>query len=170
MQFSVVPLVLNIVLTVLFPLSWVAPLLHTGLLESWQMPGWLGGGTLFAPDTITVLSGLQKLWATDLFLALVVTVFALVAPMLKCLGMALIQTGLLSRRMLPALGVLAKLAMADIFLIALYVVIAKGIGIGVIIPGWGLYVFTGAVLGSFAVSFLESRQQKPPRHPADPTA
>ena len=120
------------------------------------MPSWLGGSTLFAPDTISVISGLQKLWETDVFLAIAVTFFALVAPMLKCIGMALIHFNLLSSHAQPAIAFMSKLAMADIFILALYIVIAKGIGIGEIEVAWGLYLFTAAVILSLIVSLASS--------------
>ncbi len=145
---------LNLMLVVAFPIAWFAPLIRTGLLPEWQMPVWLGGNTLFSPDTMTVISGLQKLWGTDVFLAIAVTFFALVAPMMKCLGIALIQFGLLSSATRPTITVMGKLAMADIFILSLYVVIAKGIGIGKIEVAWGLYLFTGAVIASLFVSLF----------------
>jgi uncharacterized paraquat-inducible protein A len=145
---------LNLSLIIAFPIAWFAPLLRTSLLPQWQMPSWLGGSTLFAPDTVTVVSGLQKLWQADIFLAIAVTFFALVAPMLKCLGMSLIHFNLLSSSTQPMVGFLGKLAMADIFILALYIVIAKGIGIGTIEVAWGLYLFTASVVVSLFVSFL----------------
>ena len=148
--------IMNLALVVAFPIAWFAPLIRTGLLPQWQMPSWLGGSTLFAPDTITVISGLQKLWETDVFLAIAVTFFALVAPMLKCLGMSLIHFNLLSSATQPVISMMGKLAMADIFILALYVVIAKGIGIGQIEVAWGLYLFTAAVIISLFVSFVDA--------------
>ena len=155
---------LNLALVIVFPIAWFAPLIRTGLLPQWQMPTWLGGSTLFAPDTITVISGLQKLWEADVFLAIAVTLFALVAPMLKCLGMSLIHFNLLSRATQPTIALMGKLAMADIFILALYIVIAKGIGIGQIEVAWGLYLFTAAIIVSLFVSIVESR--KPSTAPA----
>ena len=151
--------VLNLALVVAFPIAWFAPLIRTGLLPKWEMPSWLGGSTLFAPDTISVISGLQKLWETDVFLAIAVTFFALVAPMLKCIGMALIHFNLLSSHAQPAIAFMSKLAMADIFILALYIVIAKGIGIGEIEVAWGLYLFTAAVILSLIVSLASSRDR-----------
>ncbi|MCR9150116.1 MAG: paraquat-inducible protein A [Rhodobacteraceae bacterium] len=148
---------LNLSLVVAFPVAWFAPLIETGLLPQFRIPSWLGGSTLFEPDTITVISGIQKLWETDVFLAIAVTFFALVAPLLKCLGMALIQFGLLARATQPAIAILGKLAMADIFILALYIVIAKGIGVGQIDVAWGLYLFTAAVIASLAVSLIDKR-------------
>ena len=76
---------------------------------------------LFGLHEISVLTGLQALWETDVWLALLVTAFALFAPYLKTLGLALVHFGLADHGIVPTLGVLGKLAMADIFLIcALY--------------------------------------------------
>ena len=143
---------LNLTLLVAFPIAWFAPLLRTGLLPSWTMPEWLGGSTIFAPDTLTVMSGLIKLWETDVFLAVVVAFFALVAPILKCSALALVHFGRLTPAAKPALAWLSKLAMADIFLVALYIVIAKGIGVGTIEVAWGLYLFTACVITSLGIS------------------
>lgn len=135
-----VPALLNLSLLVLYPLSWWAPMLRAGLLP------------LFSLTEISVLTGLQSLWASDIFLALVVTVFALFAPYLKTIGLALLHFGLLKPAALPALHLLGRLAMADIFLIALYITLAKGIGIGRIEVAWGLYLFTGCILASLWIS------------------
>jgi paraquat-inducible protein A len=153
---------LNLALVVAFPVAWFAPLLRTGLLPEWQMPSWLGGSTLFAPDTITVISGLQKLWETDVFLAIAVTFFALMAPMLKCLGMGLIHFNLLSSSTRPAIALMGKLAMADIFIVSLYIVVAKGIGIGQVEAAWGLYLFTASVMVSLLISFVETAKMQNP--------
>ena len=54
--------------------------------------------------------------------------------------------------------ILGKLAMADVFLIALYVVIVKGAGYVTIETGWGLYLFTACVLASIAISHLTRKR------------
>jgi uncharacterized paraquat-inducible protein A len=132
---------INLSLLLLYPLAWAAPLLRAGILP------------LFSLNEISVLTGLQSLWASDIFLALVVTAFALFAPYLKTIGLALVHFGLLSRQILPALHLLGKFAMADIFLIALYITLAKGIGVGRIETAWGLYLFTGCILASLWISW-----------------
>ncbi|SDI10204.1 paraquat-inducible protein A [Lutimaribacter saemankumensis] len=132
----------NLALLVLFPVAWFAPLMRAGLLP------------LFRLSEISVISGLQSLWQSDVILALLVTFFALFAPYLKTLGLALVQFGLLDSRVMPVLGVLGKLAMADIFLIALYITLAKGIGVGRIETAWGLYLFTACILASLAIGML----------------
>ncbi|MEI6797606.1 MAG: paraquat-inducible protein A [Pseudomonadota bacterium] len=110
---------------------------------------------LFSLKGVSVVSGLQALWEKDVFLAIAVTFFALVAPLLKCLGLALIDFGLLDKRVKPVIGVLGKLAMADIFILAMCVIVAKGIGIGEIEVAWGLYLFTGCVIASLLLSIRE---------------
>ena len=135
----------NLTLLVLFPVSWFAPLLRARLLP------------LFGLSDISVISGLQSLWPDDPLLALLVTTLALFAPMLKTMGLALLHHDLLSPRLLPALGWMGKLAMADVFLIALYVVILKGAGIGRVETAWGLWLFTACVLASVVISGLTQR-------------
>ena len=68
----------NLTLLILFPVAWFAPLMRAGL-----------GLPLFDLSEISVISGLQSLWESDVFLALLVTFFALFAPYLKTLGLAL---------------------------------------------------------------------------------
>lgn len=136
----------NLALLILFPLSWFAPLMRAQLLP------------FFRADEISVVSGLVTLWSEDVVLALVVTVFALVAPMLKTVGLALIHLGRMTPRLLPVVAMAGKLAMADIFLIALYIVIAKGMGVGRLEVAWGLYLFTACILTSLALSLVTRKQ------------
>ena len=138
----------NLSLLILFPIAWFAPLLRAALLP------------IFGMDEISVISGLQSLWGSDVILALIVTAFALFAPYLKTIGLALVHFDLLKDKVLPALGYMGKLAMADIFLIALYVVVVKGAGRVTVEGGWGLYLFTGCVLASIAISILTTRHLK----------
>lgn len=140
---------LNLALLILFPIAWFAPLMRAALLP------------IFGMDEISLITGLQSLWRSDAALALVVTFFAVFAPYAKTLGLALIHFNLLSPRTLPALHVMGKLAMADVFLIALYIVIAKGAGYVTIEVAWGLYLFTALILISLALSILTARGLKP---------
>ncbi len=136
----------NLTLLILFPIAWFAPLMRAGLLP------------LFGLNEISVISGLQELWASDILLALIVTAFALFAPYLKTIGLALVHFKLGDQRLLPALHVLGKLAMADVFLIALYIVVVKGVGLATVETAWGLYLFTGCILASLAISILTERK------------
>ena len=137
---------INLSLLVLFPVAWFAPLMRAGLLP------------LFGLNEISLITGLQALWESDVVLALLVSFFALFAPYVKTLGLALVQFNLLDRTTLPWLTALGKLAMADIFLIALYITIVKGIGIGTIETAWGLYLFTACILASLFISLAEARR------------
>lgn len=139
---------LNLTLLVLFPIAWFAPLLRAGLLP------------LFGLDEISVISGLQSLWGTDPALALIVTTFAIFAPYAKTIALALIHFELLSRKTLSTVTWLGKLAMADIFLISLYIVIVKGIGIGRVETAWGLWLFTFCILLSLFSSLATARLSK----------
>ena len=136
----------NLALLFLFPLAWFAPLMRAGLLP------------LVGLDEISVVTGLQSLWGTDVILALIVTTFAIFAPWLKTLGLALIHFNLASPKLLPALHILGKLAMADIFLIALYIVLVKGIGLATVEVAWGLYFFTALIISSLVISTLTAKQ------------
>jgi paraquat-inducible protein A len=93
------------------------------------------------------------------FLTLVVTVFTLFAAYAKTIGLALLHWNLLNQKLLPALHILGKLAMADIFLIALYITLSKGIVIGLIETAWGLYLFTTCIVASFTVSLCNKRSE-----------
>ena len=138
----------NLFLLILFPISWFAPLMRAGLLP------------LFNLREISVVTGLQSLWSNDVFLAFVVAIFALVAPYAKTIMLALIHWQRLSPRVTPVLGILAKLAMADVFLIALYITLAKGLSVGRLETAWGLYLFTSCIIASIWVSWATERTHK----------
>lgn len=140
--------VLNLSLLVLFPIAWVAPLMRAGLLP------------LFGLAEISVLSGILALWEEDMLLAVVVALFAIVAPILKTAGLALIHFRLAESRLAAPLTALGKLAMADVFLIAIYITLARGVGVGRVETAWGLWLFTFCVLLSFAVSLATSALAK----------
>ncbi|MBF9045439.1 paraquat-inducible membrane protein A [Rhodobacterales bacterium HKCCE4037] len=140
----------NLCLLVLFPVSWFAPLMRAGLLP------------LFGLSEISILSGLGALaddgeWA----LVAIVALFALVAPMLKTICLILVQLSKAPARLLPTLEVMGKLAMADVFLIAVYVTLAKGLAVGRVETAWGLWLFTACVLASLAISILTKRAMTP---------
>jgi uncharacterized paraquat-inducible protein A len=137
---------LNLSLLFLFPIAWFAPLMRAALLP------------LFGMDEISVVTGLQSLWESDIPLALAVTFLAIFAPYLKTIGLALLHWRLLSPRLLPALNLLGKFAMADMFLIAVYIVIAKGAGYVTIEVAWGLYLFTACIAASILVGWKAEKR------------
>lgn len=148
---------LNLSLLVLFPVAWFAPILRAGFLP------------LFGLDEISVMTGLQSLWQSDIPLALLVTFLAVFAPYMKTIGMALVHYDLASPRILGVLHLLGKAAMADVFLIALYIVVAKGVGVGRVETAWGLYLMSGCVIASLVLSHLTATTlASAPRRPEDP--
>lgn len=139
----------NLVLLILFPIAWTAPLMRAAVLP------------IFGLSDISVLSGIMALWQTDTALAILVAALALAAPYAKVLILAAIQFGIFGPRALPALHLMGKLAMADVFLIALYIVIAKGAGYMTVQTAWGLYLLTACILASLALTHL-ANPLKPP--------
>ncbi len=132
----------NLCLLVLFPVSWFAPLMRAGLLP------------LFGLSEISVVSGIVSLWEDAPLLSVLVAVFALAAPMVKTVALTLVHLSRAPARILPVTALLGKLAMADIFLIAIYITLSKGIGVGRVETAWGLWLFTGCIVVSLAVSIL----------------
>ena len=135
----------NLALLILFPIAWFAPLLRAAILP------------IFGMDEISVITGLQSLWESDAALALLVTFLAVFAPYAKTIGLALLHWNLLSPKTLPVLDILGKLAMADVFLIALYIVIVKGAGYVTVETAWGLWLFTFCVLSSILFAWMTGR-------------
>ncbi|MEC7670325.1 MAG: paraquat-inducible protein A, partial [Pseudomonadota bacterium] len=107
-----------ILIAVLYPISWFAPLARAGLLP------------LFSLSEISVMSGIRSLIETDIILAVLVALFALVAPVLKLIGLALNELSTLPNRVTKAITIAGRVAMADVFLIAVYITLSKGIGVG----------------------------------------
>jgi uncharacterized paraquat-inducible protein A len=137
---------MNLALLVAWPVAWFAPLMRAALLP------------IFGMREISVISGLQSLWGSDAGLALLVTFLAVFVPYVKVLGLALVQFGLLSRKVLPGLHLLGRLAMADVFLLAVYIVLAKGVAHTTIEVGWGLWAFTGCVGVGMVLAWAEERK------------
>ena len=142
---------LNLALLILFPIACFAPLLRAAILP------------IFGMDEISVITGLQSLWDSDVALALLVTFLAIFAPYAKTIGLALLHWNLLSPKTLPALEILGKLAMADVFLIALYIVIVKGAGHVTVETAWGLWLFSFCVLSSIGIGWATARSLRADR-------
>lgn len=139
-------IVVNLLLFLLYPAAWIAPLARAGWLP------------LFSGDEITVLGGVRDLWRSDPALAVLVGLFAVVIPYAKTLVLALVHFGRLGPRALPMVEVIGKLSMADVFLIAVYIVLVKGVGFGHVVSAWGLWLFTACVLASFWAGFETRRK------------
>ena len=137
---------LNLLLLTLYPVSWIAPLARAGFLP------------FFSGNEITILGGVNDLWQSDAALAALVALFAIVIPYGKTLYLAAVHFGHLGPRALSLIEIIGKLSMADVFLIALYIVLVKGVGIGHVVSAWGLWLFTGCVLASIWVGFETNRK------------
>jgi len=124
----------------------MAPLARAGLLP------------FFSLSELTIVNAIATLWETDAILAILVILLALIAPMAKTLAIAAIHFRAMTAKALPTLDILGKLAMADVFLIAVYIVVAKGVGVGRIETAWGLYLFTFCVAASMLITHLTKKR------------
>ena len=135
------PLVLgNLLLLALFPLAWSAPLVRTGFLP------FLEG------DAVSVFSGIAALWGSDPWLAGLIALLGVAMPLAKTLALAATHMGRLGVEAMPALELLGKLSMTDVFLLAVMIVVAKGVGVGRVTSDWGLYLFAACVLASMMIT------------------
>lgn len=137
----------NLALLGLFPLAWTAPLARAELLWFWDA------------DEVTILSGIQRLYEKDVLLCVVVALFAVVAPYLKTLALVYAQFSdtEAAYRIMPTIEFLGRLSMADIFLVAFYVVLYRGFADVQI--AWGLYLFTALVLASLWASYATRHER-----------
>lgn len=137
----------TIALLVLFPVAWLAPLARARVLP------------LFEGSEISILRGVIELADSDIFLCIVVALFAMIIPYVKTVLLIGAQFGQLGKpeKWLKILGYMGKLSMADVFLIAMYVVAVKGVGIGEIVIEWGLYLFTALVFASMWATWATER-------------
>lgn len=146
-EFGPVLKAVNLAMLVLYPVAWLAPLAHAGILP------------FFTGSELTIIGGIMDLSDSDPMLALLVALFAIAAPYLKTLLLSALHFHLLPPgRWMKLLEYAGKLSMADVFLLALYIVLVKGVGIGHVNTAWGLWLFTGLVLVSFGVAILTGRK------------
>ncbi len=136
----------NLLLLLLFPAAWLAPLAEASVLP------------LFGGTEISILGGVVELWEDDPALAALVALFAVVMPYAKTLTLAAIHFGRLGLRPMPLVELLGKLSMADVFLIAVYIVVVKGTAFASIESQWGLWLFTICVLVSMLISHLTKKR------------
>jgi len=150
------PSVVNLLLLPLYPIAWLAPLVEAGLVSWWSS------------EEISIIQGIRDLWAVDRALATLVALFAIVIPYGKTVCLAAIHFDRLGPRALPLIEAIGRLSMADVFLIALYIVIVKGVGFGHVETAWGLWLFTACVLASFWVAWATRRRSRTARGDAAP--
>jgi paraquat-inducible protein A len=135
----------NIALLALYPTAWAAPLVHAGFLP------FLSG------RDVSIFSGILSLWDSDRVLAALIALLGVAMPLVKTLALSAVHLGWIGPSALPTLEVLGKLSMADVFLLAVTIVVAKGVGIGRVEPAWGLHLFAFSVLASMAISHFTKR-------------
>ncbi len=133
--------ILNAALLLLYPVAWAAPLMEARVM-------WIFGG-----EGVSILSGVVKLWSSDAALAVLVALLAIVFPYAKVVATQALLMGRLPEGWGRALPVIARLSFADIFLVALYVVVAKGMTGASVEPRWGLWLFTACVGASLWLSW-----------------
>lgn len=126
----------NAALLILLPIAWVVPIARTSLLS------WLPG------SDVTILGGIAALWPSEPLLAALVVALAVVLPYAKTLGLAAIQLGLAPRGLLGVVALAGRLAMAEVFLVALAIILARGAGLGHVETAWGFWLFTACVLAA----------------------
>jgi uncharacterized paraquat-inducible protein A len=131
----------------LLPVAWLVPLFTARVPFVWR-------------QDVSVITGLAELWRLDRVLFAVVLLFAVVMPLVKALAVAAVWYLVPPRSAAPALRrmeVLGKLAMTEVFLLAVVIVGLKGVGLGRIEIAWGLHLFVAAALLSLASSLLAAR-------------
>ena len=109
-------------------------------------------------STFSILGVIEKLYlSNDLFLAILLTLFSVFSPILK-LSLYWFATSMNDskkfNRVLQVIHYVGKFSMAEVFALALIIVVIKSF------PGgssaeleWGAYLFTFSVISSMTVSF-----------------
>lgn len=123
----------------LVPVTWWLPLFTARMPFLWR-------------QEVSIASGLIELWRLDLVMCLVVLFFSVLAPLAKGAALAWVWYRVpapRAGRQLDRLALLSKLAMTEIFLLAVVIVGLKGVGIGKVEVSWGLHGFVAALLLSY---------------------
>lgn len=123
---------------------------------------------IFYKSTFSIHSGLVTLFKEgEYLLFLIISVFAILFPMVKILLLFLVQyqrswSREIKERILHALGLVSKWSMLDVFIVAILVVIVRLGIVGRVDVRWGIYVFAlSVVLSTLATQTLT----RPPRNP-----
>lgn len=121
------------------------------LVETSHMLQW-------SPSNLSILDGLVRLYSEqEYFLAGIILIFAILVPFAKTLLSLFVwyflnpeETN--AQSLLTVLAHLGKWAMLDVFLIALSVILVKGIPGTEITATYGIYIFFLALIGSMVAS------------------
>ena len=136
---------LNLSLLIAYPAAWLAPLATARILP------WFGG------SEISIVGGVRALGPDEPLLAALIALFAMVLPFAKTMLLLAVQMRWLGIGALPTISAIGRLSMADVFLVALYIVVAKGVGVGTVQTAWGIWLFTGCVLSSLLLGWMTER-------------
>ena len=156
--------------TLLDPLLWVAHILlgvglaapcmtvtprmgaHTGLAQ------WIG--LLDEPRTYSILSGIRALLAGDgVWIGLLLLLFSVLFPIGKLVALRVALGSGASSRLHRVLAGIGRFSMADVFVVALLVVVSKTFPGGTTIDlRWGIYAFAGAALLTMGLTSLADRR------------
>ena len=139
---------------------------------TWWLPLFTARVPFLWRQDVSIASGLVELWRLDLLLFAAVLLFSVLVPLAK--GAALVWVWYRTpdrgvRRALDRLALLGKLAMAEVFLLAVMLVGLKGVGIGTVEVTWGLPAFVAAILLSLASSTWAMAAIPPPTDPVTGT-
>lgn len=129
------------------PFTWYLPLFRTELL-------------VFLDNEVTVIGAARTLLKADLLLFAIIVLFGMVVPVAKLAGLIYawaIVPREAGRAWIGGLNKISKFSMLDIFLIAVTIIGLKGVGLGKVEIGYGLYAFAGVVLMILALSFWADR-------------
>ena len=83
------PRTVNMLLWLLYPAAWLAPLAEAGVVSWWS------------GDEITIYRGITDLWAVDPALSILVALFAIVIPYGKTMALSAVHFGMLGHERCP---------------------------------------------------------------------
>lgn len=142
----------QLAILIALPVAWTATLFTARIPWLWR-------------QDVSIASGLVDLWAIDRLLFAVVLVFSVIAPAAKAaLGLWLwYRVPLGDQGSWPSrLAILGKLAMTEIFLLAVAIVGFKGVGLGQVETRWGMWWLTGVVVAGLGIGVAMGRCKTPP--------
>lgn len=138
---------------------------------------------LVEPKTYSIISGAMHYITDDsLAIGILLMAFSVVFPAVKLAtlwwGATMLQAGRPGGTALWLTHHAGKFSMLDVMVVAVLVLAVKGLpGSTTVEPGWGLFVFSAAVLLSIAASVMVSQMEKrldadnakgPPSHTSTP--
>jgi paraquat-inducible protein A len=153
----------------------IGPLLVASVIivpATWWLPLFTARVPFLWRHDVSIASGLVELWRLDLLLFSAVLLFSVLVPLAKGAALIWVWYRIPYRGVKQAfhrLALLGKLAMAEVFLLAVMLVGLKGVGIGTVEVTWGLPAFTAAVLLSLASSTWAMAAIPPPFDPGTGT-